>query len=378
MKVLWCGDAVVNSGFSVVTHNVCKYLSQKCDLVVYGICYDGLTPNPHSYTIYPACSGGDVYGFKHFREVVEKVEPDVVVLFNDDHVIKFYLQIMSEFTDVKRVIIFPVNLLPLNKDTLLFFSIVGVSEALVYTNFSRKEISKINPNLSSTVMYHGVDHSVFYPIQEAKKHLNLDRFFIVGNINVNDYRKRMDLFVKAFSEFAKNKEDVKCLIHTNKSATYDLTAIARRYGVGNKLILSSGVAEFDKINFLYNLMDVVVTTSVGEGFGLSLLEGAACGKPVVCPAIGNLMDVWGDSAEFIKLIKKTESVPNTSFEGEVIDTGDLVAKLNKLYKNEEFRKERGVAAYNRSYNDVFDWEHVATKVFEVIMRASKDRVYVIE
>ena len=234
MKVVWIGDAIVQSGFSVVTHGICNELTKKCDLVVYGVRNDGKLRHNCDYHIYPGQNAGDIYGFEYAAQVVLQENPDVVVVFNDDHIVNRYIDAIRSLGNIRARIVplFPVNLLPLNKDVMLFFSVKDVECLMTYTNFSKRKIEEINPNLNITAIYHGVDSKAYFPVLNAKQQLGLKNDFIVGNVNSNTYRKRLDLFLEGFAKFAKNKTDVKCLIHANNhDVAYDLPTLAKDFGV---------------------------------------------------------------------------------------------------------------------------------------------------
>ena len=377
LKVLWCGDAVIQSGFSVVTHNVCNRLSTMYDVVVYGIGHNGSIVHPYTYRIQPASVGGDLYGFRGFTEFVDSVNPDVIVLFNDDFVVLQYLSLIINHSACKTVIL-PINCFPINPYNAMNISMCGVNNILTYTEYAKNKFREVNPNLDIDTMYHGVDVSIFQPVLDVKKNNGIDDYFVIGNINTNTVRKRLDLFLKIFSKFASDKEKVKCVIHTDRiRGEYLLDEIAKQYGILDKVIFSSGRLTFTAMNELYNLMDVVCTTCIGEGFGLSLLEGAACGKPIVCPDLGNLRDIWSMGADFVKVSHK-DYIPYTAFEGEVVDIDDFVRALNKLYYDPIHRTNLGSDALRRVYDAKFNWNNVADKVSNAIQKAMKWKLVTVE
>jgi len=375
MKVLWIGDAIVQSGFSVVTHGICNELVKKCDLVVYGVRNDGKLRHNCDYHIYPGQNAGDIYGFEYAAQVVLQENPDVVVVFNDDHIVNRYIDSIRSLGNIRARIVplFPVNLLPLNKGVMLFFSVKDVECLMTYTNFSKRKIEEINPNLNITAIYHGVDSKVYFPVLNAKQQLGLKNDFIVGNVNSNTYRKRLDLFLEGFAKFAKNKTDVKCLIHANNhDVAYDLPTLAKDFGVSDKVILSGGNLTVDKLNLLYNVMDVNTNTTLGEGFGLSLIEGAACGVPILCADHGNLKDIWGNSADYIKT-ERSEYVAGTLYKGAVISTNDFAEKLNRLYEDRSYLSQRKDKILEFVKDSRFSWSAIADKVFKVLSAANRQR-----
>ena len=379
MRVLWIGDAVINSGFSVVTHNICNELSKLCDVTVLGIGYDGRTRHPCPFYIYPGYHNGDMYSFDFAANLILRESPDVVVVFNDLPVVHNYLDRIAELKKTnsigaKVVPLFPINFVPPNKLDILNLSFKNVEEVLVYTDFSRMVVESINPQLKVTSIYHGVDVGTYFPVQDAKIKYGLKDCFVVGNVNSNTYRKRLDLFLKGFATFAKDKDDVKCLVHaSNNDVSYDLSLIVKDLGIEGKTILSTNKLRPEELNMLYNLMDVNVNTAMGEGFGLSLIEGATCGVPILCPEYGNLVDIWGDSASYIKL-RDSEYVAGTRFVGGAVDVNDMASKLNLLYEDRNLLSDMSKRVGERSKLDKFKWSTIAGKVHKTLISANKDKL----
>ena len=71
-----------------------------------------------------------------------------------------------------------------------------------------------------------------------------------------------------------------CIVAGDGDDRLRLEAQATALGLGGRVIFTGAVAEADKAA-LYNLADVFVLPSLGEGFGIVLIEAAACGLRVV-------------------------------------------------------------------------------------------------
>lgn len=381
MKILWVGDAVITSGFAVVTHNICNELALKCDVVVFGIGYNGRTRHEYPYHIYPGRNNLDLYSFDYLVEVVKAESPDVIILFNDDHIIREYLMRLSG-VEARIITLLPVNYLPISKLSM-FSYLPFVSEILTYTDFARDEVAKIIPTIPTKTVYHGVHSNIFYPIRgiKAGQEDETKQFvsqFIVGNIGTNTYRKRIDLFLQAFSMFANGKSDVQCLLHyTNLDTAYNCEEICNEYGITNKVLFSNKSVTFEKLNAIYNLIDVNVNTSMGEGFGLTSLEGAACGNAIMVPNHGNFRDIWQDSAVYITPAR-VEHLAGTNFLGEVIDVYDLAKKLDAFYYDRTLLASYKQKAYNRSHIDQFKWSVVSEKVYQSVKRVTASRLVKVE
>ena len=265
--------------------------------------------------------------------------------------------------------------MPVQKDILLSFSTnLNIRHVITYTEFSKQKLLEVNPHIEVTPVYHGVNGGVFFPLPDAKKHLGLDGKFIVGQVGTNTYRKRLDLFMIGFAKFAEDKPNAKCLVHAvNDDIAYDLSAIAIDLGIEDKVIFSTESITFEKMNLLYNVMDICVNTSMGEGFGLPLIESAACGVPILCPNHGNLRDVLTKGADFID-INRQEYIAGTKFVGDVINVCDLIDKLNNFYTDESYLKCKGEEALEHSKSDKFLWKVVANKVYSVLQKANKKKI----
>ncbi len=376
MRILWVGDAVTKSGFSVVTHGICDELQRRCDLTVFGIGYDGKARNVSNYYVFPAAAGLDIYSYSGVVSLIGREEFDVVVLFNDLSVVLEYAQHIRAVSKIPLIAFFPINTTPLNTKEVLELTSLDFFGVMVYTEFAKKQVEALNPNIPVEVVYHGVNTEVYNRDIGCKLASGLGDCFVVGYVGSNSYRKRLDLLLEGFSKFASGRDDVRCLLHVDYLNTvYPLSDMASYFGVSSKIILSAGVVPDARLRLYYSTMDVNVNTSLGEGFGLPLLEGAACRVPILCPDDGNLVDIWPIGADFIK-IGRHEYIPGTNQVGAVIDTDDMAEKLTVLYESNEYLTIQGNAAYTRGSSLLFNWGIISNKVFNTIEKASKSRAII--
>ena len=366
MKILWVGDAIVMSGFSVVTHNICNIISQEHDLSVLGIRYDGSVKNTYPYYVYPANIRGDIYGYEIFRTIVEKEEPDIIILFNDLEIISRYLDFIPDKNTSLIVPFFPMNYKYIDEKLFLKLSNYNISDVLVYTEAASSAFRDFNPSLTYHPMYHGVSRNVYFPIEDAKAESGFEDNFVVGSIMSNTYRKRPDILLEAFSIFANDKKNVRLLLQTSStSGSFNIRAMAKYFGIIGKVVFGEAKLTNDKFNVLYNIFDVNVNTSLGEGFGLPLLEGAACKCPIICTKDPNLVDIWGDSATYIDP-DKAIFIPECGCVGLEPSVSSLVDALNKYYNDIDFRFSMGEAAYARSLMPQFSWYNIGKNVLCII------------
>lgn len=115
----------------------------------------------------------------------------------------------------------------------------------------------------------------------------------------DDPRKNLVRLIEAFSQLPVTAPRLQlviaCSLSQRTSAT--LTRIAHRLGVAAQLILTGYVPQDDLIA-LYNGCLISVFPSLGEGFGMPLLEAMACGAPAVTSNRPPMTEIGGDAAVY--------------------------------------------------------------------------------
>jgi glycosyltransferase involved in cell wall biosynthesis len=134
--------------------------------------------------------------------------------------------------------------------------------------------------MDTPYIYHGIDTEVFRP--QDKTMLKDSKTFVIGNFNRNQPRKHPVKTIKAFAKFAHNKPDALLWMQCdwNDRFGWPIQYFANLYGVGNKMVQPAPVGiSKEQVSKIYNEWDLNVNTTGGEGFGLTEIEGMACGKP---------------------------------------------------------------------------------------------------
>lgn len=157
---------------------------------------------------------------------------------------------------------------------------------------------------------HGVDTSHFYADSptEARRRLGWDASaYIVGMVAHNrgyPSRKSYPEQIDGFAKFHAKHPDSILYIHTysgndGEPMALDLKAKALHAGLelGKDVIFASPYElnigySTDQMRDIYNAMDVLSSVSMGEGFGIPIVEAQACGTPVLVgdwSSMGELM-----------------------------------------------------------------------------------------
>jgi D-inositol-3-phosphate glycosyltransferase len=381
IKILWISDAVTPTGFSRVSHSIIGHLPKdKYDIAMLGINYWG---DPHGFAmrIYPASIGGDVYGLERLEEVIRAEIPDIIFLLNDIWVIKEYLKKLKamfakEEKKPKIVLYFPVDGEHHDEDWYSEFDIV--SRGVVYSEFGKKVASFAKLDFDFEIIPHGVDTGTFFRMGTDRKLLKEKFFskmqrkeilidsFIVLNANRNQPRKRIDITIEAFAMFAKNKPDnVHLYLHMGiLDAHIDLYKFIKWHGLEERFLITSreyGVQHVvdSKLNWIYNVCDVGVNTSLGEGWGLVNIEHAVTGAPQVVPANSVQPEIYGDCGLLTPTITKLTTEFGTI--GYLVRAEDVAENLEKLYTDKILYQSLAEKSVKKFSGIEYSWEEIAKK-----------------
>ena len=376
-RLLWIGDAAVPTGFATVTHSVLAQLHRRWDVTVSGVNYEG-AEHDHPYRILPAWQGGDMWGMNRFADLCAEFAPDVIVINNDWWNVAGFLQRAPR--GARIVAYMPVD--GVNLDRKILPKLNRLTAAVWYTDFGHREAVKAGFKGTRHVLPHGLDTRLFRPVDraEARRALGLpEDAFIVGNVNRNQPRKRLDATIEYFAAWVKQHrvKNARLLLHCAKrDAGWDLESLARHHGVGGRVIFT-GPDELDQaadaslLPMIYSSLDVQVSTTLGEGWGLTTMEGMACGVPQIVPDWAALGE-WAEPA--IKVPCSTRHAhTGISTIGALPDKAAFMAALNSLYRDEALRRDLSRRGQRFVKQPCFRWANVAGELEAVLERAMRGK-----
>lgn len=334
-RLLWIGDAVAATGFAKATHETLDVLRETWDVHVLGINYLG-DPHEHPYPIYPCYPGGDAFGVGRAPKLVKKLKPDLVILQNDPWNIPAY----KKLGDVPVIASMPVDGRNCRGDLLN-----GLKLAIFWTKFGLEEAGKGGHKGAACVIPLGVDLGMYSPGDriEARRALGMagriGEVFIVGNVNRNQPRKRLDLTLRYFATWLAKYEVKDAYLYLHLCPTgdegYDIVQLAKYYKVEKNVIfiqpeIGPGDPEERLVN-TYRAFDVQVSTTQGEGWGLTTMEGMACGVPQIAPDWSALGE-WARGAAALVPCSTTSVTPNNiNVIGGVADEDAWVDALQRVH-----------------------------------------------
>jgi glycosyltransferase involved in cell wall biosynthesis len=390
-RILIIGDAVAPTGFARVIRSIFEPLHQDFELHQLATRYDG---RPHNYPwqLYPAGNGKSVYGYDQISPLIAKLQPAMVFLLYDiPYQIPYLEQLRAAAPFPKIVMYSPVEAGPIAPEIIQ--RLHGITRYVMYTEYGRQQIvASLNSVRAANaefqfpspeVIPHGVATDRFYPLSdddrsiparrlEARRAMKLSdsehlESFIVLNANRNMPRKRIDITMQGFAQFARDKPaNVKLYLHmATEDSGWNVLILAKRYGIFDRLIMTQADnkrPEFsdEQLNVLYNACDVGITTTTGEGWGMVSFEHAATRAAQIVPRHTSMADLWAGAAEFVEPVT-TLTYPGNLTEGHIVAAEGVATALQRLYEDADHRKALAEAAYQNARRPEFNWTSIAAQ-----------------
>ena len=388
-KILCYMDSpTVKTGFGTVSRNILEilYNSGEYDIDIFGINYHG-TPHPFPYNIWPAIDHqtGDPYGRNRFCQFAANHDFDILFLIQDTFIVDFLkddpnqnrkglISFLKENRKkpFKTLMYYPVD--SIIKESW-YQNIDPVDKLVCYIDFGKVETLKNTTRDDIDVIYHGVNLKEFNILKEAevlsfKKQYfgdNVDKFIFM-NVNRNQQRKDIPRTLQAF-KLAKEKipNSVLYLHMCQVDQGWNLLELCKYFD----LSLSSDVVfpqnfepnqafPVEVLNLLYNCADAVISTTVGEGFGLGWVEAMATKTPVIMPDNTAMTELITEDCGY--LVKSGDDanmwacIPNDNdIMRPLTDVYDLAEKMVHVYENRDEAKAKADAAY-KWVTSTLDWK----------------------
>lgn len=391
MNILWIGDAACGSGFGRASSEILRHmvmLPEQIKVRVIGVNYRG-EPHNEPYQIHPAINGGDPLGMGQLRKLVPTYQPNLVVVQTNPWNVPYYVKALHIADPEGRIPM--VGIIAVEGRNCVGSNLNGLRKAIFWTEFARQEALAQGMTVPSAVVGLGVDTRQFYPgdRQEARQALGLPSpcmdAFIVGNVNRNQNRKRLDLSVIYFTEWWKRAGRPNAYLYLHAlggSSTrvdldqlgqycglYDVDPEGQRHG---RLILSEPRDEFmgvsdDTVRVIYQAMDVHVNTGYGEGWGLTTLESMACGVANMAGDIAALGE-WAREGCVLVPTDQEGVMPDVrNMIGAAPNREAFITELDQLYRDEDVRMAWEFRALRLATDSQFNWRNLAAQYAQEIL-----------
>jgi glycosyltransferase involved in cell wall biosynthesis len=275
----------------------------------------GVRKYPEGVVTYDAAANEDPkeegFGFNKIREYIDTVNPDVVMIYNDPITIFKFLESMKHEKGVSpyKVWLYLDQVYEGIAQPVMDDLYKHSDRIYAFSSHWKKVLDSYGSHPDIKLLEHAVDPTVFTNMSPAQRQtirrgMNIpDDAVLFLNANRNSQRKRLDLTIAGFVRLLKTVPNAYLMVASNLSpqsgAYYDVQRIfleemkslnldPREYATRMLLIDTSPpqLLDDEAINQLYNISDIGINTSDGEGFGLCQLEHMYTGAPQLVTDVG--------------------------------------------------------------------------------------------
>lgn len=144
----------------------------------------------------------------------------------------------------------------------------------------------------------GVDTDEFTPSSERRQTTRATRGWdenttVLVGVGRPAPSKRFDLMIQATGLARRAGADLRLVLVGPGPEDAELCSLARHHDMASQVEMTGPLFGEDLVALLAGA-DILCSTSEYEGFGLTLIEGMACGLPVVAMAVGGVTDIVVD------------------------------------------------------------------------------------
>jgi D-inositol-3-phosphate glycosyltransferase len=354
--LLVISEGSVETGYGRVATTLLDQLHHLYDCALFAVDHRRPLQPPH-WRFLPNELGGDNLGISQFPSILKQLRPSALVFIHDYYLFPAYVRQIPDVASCPSIVSFPIdgNI----TDDRAFAPLSAAARIVVFTEFARRELAACFARLAAssdllqppaiTVIPHPVDTRCFPQLpgaharRDSRRELigshDLDDAFIVLNANRNTTRKRIDLTLEAFAEFARDKPSgVKLYLHMGlRDKGVDIRSLAIRLDIVDRLLLTTDsdrppAIPTESLNLIYNACDVGVNTSLGEGWGLVAFEHGATGAAQVVPAHSVLSELWESHGLTVRAPQVFQH-PREPVSHRIVDTHELATALENLYRD---------------------------------------------
>jgi glycosyltransferase involved in cell wall biosynthesis len=389
-RILYCGDIGAQTGFGRVAEELIPRLTDKHEIYGLAVNWHG-DPSPMQQycRMYPAHAGGpDPFGSHRIADLAAAIKPDLVWMTNDLWCLPPLLSALKPVREQVPMKVYgyvPIDSYGIFPEFMPHLD--GLDGLGTYTQFGKEEIVKAGYSGIIDVIPHGVDRSKFFPLDrnEARQAMGIGKDdFVVFNGNRNQPRKRIDITIKGFIRFAKNRPNARLWLHMGtKDQGWDIiplfNRVARDYGYdpAGRLILTNhnfsvnNCLSIADLNRAYNAADIGVNTCIAEGWGLVNFEQAATGVAQLVPDHTSLKEIFYG----VKRIDCLEAETDRGYglERPIPSAVSMAERLAEYYENPQALQDAGEWCFSRATDPAYDWNTIVKQMTGIIDRCLNEQ-----
>lgn len=301
----------------------------------------------------------------YLQHLLYALEPEVILLHADLHFFQPYLPVLQAWQGT-IVGWFTIDYAQAHNPSPLLPILQRCQRVLGLADYGIEQMRKDYAGPIAKVPL-GIDTRYFKPVDYAQK-IRLrqqwevpEHGFIFLTVANNFWRKGIEYAVQSFYEYCEKYPEAgaQSFLYLHTERTVELAEQVKNLGLSRKVMISpdydpiKAPISTPKLAELYQLSDSFLLTSLGEGFGMTLLEAQASGLPVIASNNSVIQEVTQNNALYIPCPAR---VPGKTG-GRMVwmnapDTTEAAFLMHKLFQDEQLRFQLAEKALQdvRHYN----------------------------
>ena len=258
---------------------------------------------------------------------------------------------------------------------------------LSMSKYGKRVMQDAIPGLPVTVLGRGIDTNVFQKFNASKDLIrkqtmpSTEGHFVVGLFDRFQDRKQIGRALEGFAKFISDgkHDDCDLYLHTDIEDQFSTSqrktlsgddGLIKRYSLTGRVIINKnlsvekGVSQKELVA-LYNCCDVKLSTTQGEGWGLTTVEAMACCLPCISTHCTTMPELLGENRERGLLADVSTTITGMyNIERSLVDTDSVARHLDLLYRSPSLRFNLGENA--RKFVQQFRWDTIIKKWEQMI------------
>lgn len=330
-KLLWVSDYSY-SGYTMVANLLIPYIENNFDIYFFVInninlkedekqkiidnIYNSLNIKKENVYINSYTTSNNfenIIGIYDFEYILKNINPDYLFTLNDYKIITTQIEFIynkCSFWNGKKICYMPID--SENYRNKFFEKLNYFDYIFTMTEKSKKIIKATGFNKSIMVLPHPYNKS-FYPKLNEKNNLQNKFLFnkipikidkndiIIINNNANCIRKKLDITIESFYLlhtykiinsssnkfflYLKTDRLVSNIINSGLHIKKFISIMNNKYhfDLSDKIIIDTNKYCIEELNDIYNMCDIYLSTTSGEGWGLTAFEALNCNLYTLVP-----------------------------------------------------------------------------------------------
>lgn len=358
MKILIYGDHYkFTSGYAREIRDILPHLEKKHEVRLVSLDYNGYPLDRERYVYHTKTPDvKDRYAVEVLHYALDEFKPDIVLTVQDFWTLPKISFALAHPGNWKWV-----HWGTLDGDPLDFYSRASldwIHYCFFQSHFAAIEVKSVNPKVIGEVVYPSVDPKIFHQLDKEKvrSEFKLDDFTVFICNARGQQRKNVPVLLDAFKQVIEHNPQVALILPSGITRTktddghmdgYDLDRFIMELDISAHIFLprnmQGGPIDDNSLNLQYNLSDINILPSLGEGFGLPFIEAGINHVPSIGVNHSAVREVVRNRGMLVEPRTYAYNTDGTRYY--LPHPDDLRDAMIKLMEDEKERKKLGEEAY---------------------------------